>query len=140
MDPDTLAILILSATAVGTLGYGVWRDARSRRRLAARQCVRCGEPVLNPVDLTRTELHPQVALLMCAVCASRTRRNHRLAYWMYIALCGLGLAAMVLGVSGDLRRGVQYSLSDYRWLAGLLLFPALALLPAFRRGLDRGDD
>ena len=140
MEARTLASLVLGATLVGVVGYRMLRDARSGRRLAAGQCVRCGLDTKHAIDLTHTELHAAVPLLMCAGCAARTRRNHRTAYWAYITLCGLGVAAAVVGVSGDLRRGAHYSLRDYWWLAGVLLFPALGLLPTFRRGLDRDAD
>lgn len=140
MDSNILGIMIVGGTIGGALGYGLWRDVRCRRRVAAGRCVRCGEPAVNPVDLTHTEVgDPQVALIMCLRCATSTRRNHRLAYWLYLSLCGLGLAAVVLGISSDLRRGVNYSLWDYLWLPGVILIPALALLPVFRRGLDADD-
>jgi hypothetical protein len=139
MTINTLVIIFLCATAGGTLGYGLWRDMRSRRRLASRLCVRCGKPTVNPVDLTRTEVGAHVPLIMCPECAVRTRQNHRLAYWLYLIFCGLGLGAVALGMSGDLRRGVHYSFWDYLWLPGVILIPALALLPVFRRGLDRDD-
>ena len=86
MEARTLALLICGATLVGVIGYGLRRDARSRRRVAGGQCVRCGVETQDPVDLTHAELYPSVALQMCAKCAKRTRRNHRIAYWTYVAV------------------------------------------------------
>jgi hypothetical protein len=140
LEAPTLAVLIFGATVVAVFGYGLRRNARSRRRLAAGQCVRCGVETRDPIDLTPVEPYSSVALQMCATCATRTRRNHRIAYRAAVGVYGLALVATALVVTLDLRRGAQYSLRDYWWLAGVMLFPAVAVLPTFRRGLGRDDD
>jgi hypothetical protein len=76
---------------------------------------------------------------MCERCATWTRQSHRAAYWLFLTVCGIGLGAVVFGMSSDLRRGVNYSLWDYVWLPGMILIPGLVLLRIFRRGLDRND-
>src|SRR3954467_3290836 len=101
---STLVLIIFGATIGGLVGYSLWRDARSRRRIVARQCVRCGVQTVDPVDLTPTELGTQVPLLMCERCAISTRKNHRAAYWLFLTFCGIGLGAVVFGMSSDLRR------------------------------------
>lgn len=137
ISANTFLFIIFGATIGGVVGYSLWRDARSRRRIAAKQCVRCGVQTVDPVDLTRTELGTQVPLLMCERCATSTQQNHRAAFWLFLTLCGIGLGAVVFGMSSDLRRGVHYSLWDFVWLPGVILLPALVLLRIFRRGRDR---
>jgi hypothetical protein len=139
VSANSFVFIIFGATIGGIFGYSLWRDARSRRRIAAGQCVRCGMETVDPVDLTRTEVGPQVPLLMCERCATRTRQNHRAAYWLFLTFCGIGLGAVVFGMSSDLRRGVHYSFWDFVWLPGMILIPGLALLRIFRRGLDRDN-
>ena len=139
ISAKSLVSIIFGATIVATLGYSVLRDARSRRRIAAGQCVRCGVQTVDPVDLTQTEVGPRVPLLMCERCATWTRQNHWAAYWLFLIFCGIGLGAVVFGMSSDLRQGANYSLWDYVWLPGVIVVPGLVLLRIFRRGLDRDD-
>jgi len=135
METSVLAIAIFGTTVTGVVGYGKLRDIRSRRRLAARQCVRCGLRTDVPIDLTPADLHPKVALLMCARCARRTRRNHRIAYRTYLALCGALLVIAVFAIVRDLRGGVHHSLRYYWRDTVVALLPFFGLLPKFRQGL-----
>ena len=118
----TVAGAMLVTVAGAMLVTGRTR-AVARRRLAAHQCVRCGTPTSDPIDLTREELHPTFPLLVCVACAARTRRNHRLVYQTFMGLLATGVLAMIVGVRRDLRNGTQYSVAD----VGVVLIYVFAL-------------
>lgn len=137
MDANVLGIAIFGTTVTGAVGYGKLRDIRSRQRLAAGQCVRCGLGISVPIDLTPEDLHSKVALLMCDSCAGRTRRNHRIAYRTYLALCGAFLVIVVFATVRDFRGVVPHSVAYYWRGTVVALLPFFGLLPKFRQGLGR---
>ena len=109
MEAEQLLGATLFAVIVGIPAYRRWQVKRSARRVLAGQCVRCGQPSTELVDLSRHEILARVPVLVCPGCAARTLRNHRWAFRAYATFVCCGILAAALGIGSDLRAGVRYS-------------------------------
>jgi hypothetical protein len=92
----------MTAIVVGVLAlfYLAWLGRRSRARVARGTCPRCGSA--NAVQ-DMAEASGDEGL--CPRCVDTTQRNHRAAFWFFLALGPIALVLIVQGALSDIRAG-----------------------------------
>jgi len=86
--------------AILALLYLAWRGRRSSARVARGTCPRCGRAraVQDVAEASGDDG-------LCPRCADTTQRNHRAAFWFFLALGAIALVLIGQGALSDIRAG-----------------------------------